>query len=135
MDPGGPVHCGLVVGLAGKFGSGKDTAAMLLQAAMPEMKWKCISFAYLVKATVATLTSTSLDVNMDDVGKQMVPRGFSDTLGTLQQKVGMAMREHIDRNVWVQAAFAHVQPGDNVLVTDFASPMSCWRFNRSGTAL
>jgi hypothetical protein len=113
---------GLVVGLSGKFGSGKDTAATLLQEAMPEMHWKRISFAYLVKATVATLTSTTMEANLSDAGKQTVPRGFKDTLGTLQQKVGMAMRQHIDPDVWVQAAFATIAPGDNVLVTDVRFP-------------
>jgi hypothetical protein len=113
---------GLVVGLSGKFGAGKDTAATLLQESMPEMNWKRISFAHLVKATVATLTSTTMEANLSDEGKQTVPRGFSHTLGTLQQRVGMAMREHVDANVWVQAAFASVEPGDNVLVTDVRFP-------------
>jgi len=113
---------GRVIGLSGKFGSGKDTAATLLQDALPGMHWKRISFAYLVKATVATLTSTSLADNLSDTGKQTIPRGFSHTLGTLQQRVGMALREHVDTNVWVQAAFAQVEPGDNVLVTDVRFP-------------
>lgn len=113
---------GFVIGFSGKFGSGKDTAAAMLVDGMPEMCWKRISFAHLVKATVATLTSTTLEQNLSDEGKQLVPHGFEHTLGTLQQRVGMALREHIDPNIWVQAAFASVSPEDNVIVTDVRFP-------------
>ncbi len=112
---------GLVIGLAGKFGSGKDTAAALIQEAFPEQKWRVISFARLVKQVVATLTSTTLEQNLSDAGKQTVPRGFTDSLSTLQQKVGMAMRS-IDEQVWIKAAFASVAPEDNVIITDVRFP-------------
>jgi len=112
---------GLVIGLAGKFGSGKDTAAALIQEAFPGQQWRVISFARLVKQVVATLTSTTLEQNLSDAGKQTVPRGFTDSLSTLQQKVGMAMRS-IDELVWIKAAFAPVMPEDNVIVTDVRFP-------------
>jgi len=128
---------GLVVGLSGKFGSGKDTAATLLQEAMPHMNWKRIAFATLVKAVVATLTSTTLQDNLSDAGKQSVPNGFNHSLGTLQQKVGMAMRKEIDERVWVRAAFAAIGPHDNVLVTDvrFPNEFAEIKYNRQGIVI
>lgn len=110
-----------MVGLSGKMGSGKDTAATLLIQAMPEMHWKRISFARRVKDVVATLTSTTIEENLSDEGKQTVPRFFDDSLGILQQKVGMAMRS-VDEKVWIKAAFSRVNPEDNVLITDVRFP-------------
>src|SRR5690606_22344493 len=36
--------------------------------------------------------------------KQLIPPGFDDSLGALQQKVGMAIREYVHPDVWVRAA-------------------------------
>lgn len=74
----------LLIGISGKLGAGKDTVAEIIQHEQPDT-WKTIRFAHKLKEVVAVLTNTSLQENLSRDGKQLVPTGFTQSLGTLQQ--------------------------------------------------
>jgi hypothetical protein len=97
--------CALFIGISGKLGSGKDTAAEYFVSHLDCPAQIC-RFADRLKQMTALLTSTPVDIQYTREGKQVVPPGFADSLGTLQQKLGMAMREYIHRDVWVHAALS-----------------------------
>jgi hypothetical protein len=111
----------MLIGISGKIGSGKDTVAYLIvQHALRHdntRKWEIRKFADRLKETVSTLTNTPTVDSYSRLGKQTIPAGFSDSLGVLQQKVGMALREHIDPNVWINIALHDVKHR-NVIVAD-----------------
>jgi hypothetical protein len=97
--------CALFIGISGKLGSGKDTAAEYFVSELNCPAQIC-RFADRLKQMTAVLTSTPVDIQYTREGKQVVPPGFADSLGTLQQKLGMAMREYIHRDVWVHATLS-----------------------------
>jgi len=96
----------MFIGISGKMGSGKDTVANHLIKSLIQMKKPVVicRFADRLKYVTAALTATSLYDQYSREGKQLVPAGFSDSLGTLQQKVGMAFREHFHPDIWIHAA-------------------------------
>jgi hypothetical protein len=99
--------CALFIGISGKLGSGKDTAAEYIRLRFDHGRKVVICrFADRLKQMTAVLTSTPVDIQYTREGKQVVPPGFADSLGTLQQKLGMAMREYIHRDVWVHATLS-----------------------------
>lgn len=109
----------MLIGISGKIGAGKDTVAELIidhSAKACQVR----RFADRLKQTVSALTHTSLDDNYDREGKQRVPPGFTFTLGELQQKVGMALRQHVDPNVWITTTLHDVGQQDykHIIVAD-----------------
>jgi hypothetical protein len=112
----------MLIGISGKIGSGKDTVADLIAAVQDRhgkpIEWEIRRFADRLKCTVATLTQTSVAQNYSREGKQFQPPGFHDSLGTLQQKVGMAIREHVDPNVWINIALHGAGEKKNIIVAD-----------------
>ena len=126
---------GSLIGISGKFGAGKDTvAAMIIAWAKIHTKhtFTIHRFAYRLKKMVSIMTNTSEEQNFSREGKQIIPRGFNDTLGTLQQKLGMAMRQAVDVNVWVDSVFANISPGQRVLITDVRFPNEFDRIRAEG---
>ncbi len=121
-----------IVGLSGKCHSGKDTAAELIQKLMPEERWIPLSFAYRLKVMVAALTGTTIEQNLSIEGKEYVPPGFSDSLGALQQKLGVALRESIDPNIWVNIALAEANNYNRVIITDVRFPNEFVRIKERG---
>lgn len=96
-----PQNAPKIIGISGKFASGKDTAADIILKHYPQYNRK--SFALNVKQIVAILTGTTLEENLTREGKLSIPPGFDKTLGTYQQIVGMSMRRDIDPDVWIKS--------------------------------
>ena len=111
----------MLIGVSGKIGSGKDTVVQIIQALYPQYPWEVRRFATKVKQVVALLTNTTEEQNCSRTGKQIVPRGFTQSLGSLQQCVGMALRQHIDENVWVTATMTDIAD-KYILVPDVRFP-------------
>lgn len=97
----------LLVGISGKLGAGKDTVKDLI-IELDGREWTTLRFADRLKAVVSSLTATRLEDNYTREGKQLKPAGFDQSLGTLQQLVGMALRTHVDPDVWVKVTLAEV---------------------------
>lgn len=115
----------MVIGISGKFRSGKDTVAnMIMRFVQPRSgAWKVCRFADRLKAVVATLTGTHVEVNHTDEGKQSVAPGFTHTLGELQQIVGTVLRVHVDPQLWVNTAMESAKSTTaDIVFTDVRFP-------------
>lgn len=108
----------IVIGLSGKIGSGKNTAAILLRKSYPDFIE--LAFAENVKKVVAILTGTTLEENMDREKRKRRIDVFGATLGELQQKVGNGMRAAVGVNVWINAVM--MDPSPFKIVTDVRFP-------------
>jgi hypothetical protein len=89
-----------IIGISGKYGSGKDTIAAMIMDLMPGIYTK-ESFAYNVKLVSSILTGTTLEEQFTREGKSKIPEGFDQTLGRYQQIVGAGMRDIINDKVWI----------------------------------
>lgn len=125
----------MIISITGKIGSGKDTAASLIQQITPYHGWQIKKFAGKLKEVAALLTGiptkrfedqsfkqTNLSSDWDTIkmtGTGLRQDGFNNftraevvhmTVRDLLQKLGTeAMREGLHRNVWVNALFADYQ--------------------------
>lgn len=106
------------IAISGKLGSGKNTAATLIQELLPQYEWKELAFAYRLKEVVATWTGTTIEQNLSREGKKFIPPGSQFTLAEWQQKVGMMGREYLGSNIWIDLVLANLKPEDYVIVTD-----------------
>jgi hypothetical protein len=108
----------MLIGLSGKIGSGKNTAAILLREEHPQFIE--VAFAENVKKVVAILTGTTFEENMDREKRKRRIEAFGATLGELQQKVGNGMRQTVGTNVWIQAVMSNLSP--YTIITDVRFP-------------
>lgn len=105
----------MLIGISGKIGSGKDTIFSLINKHFP--RFSNAAFAKRVKETVAAITGTNYLMNCTREGKALIPPGFTDTLGALQQKVGTILRSVIDENIWVNCIINSEMP-NYLVITD-----------------
>ncbi|MCB2379307.1 hypothetical protein LGH70_17045 [Hymenobacter sp. BT635] len=110
-----------LIGLSGKRGSGKDTVARLIQQLQPERNWQIMSFGDAIKAVCATLAGESTQPYYSQTGKAELLPDFGRTRGEMLQQVGAALRAW-DYEIWVQAFFARLPPGQCILVPDVRFP-------------
>ena len=103
----------VVIGISGKIGSGKDT----LGDYFCNRGFIKISFARRLKEVVATLTSTTLEENLSQRGKNSTYGPLGLSLGTLQQKIGILLRD-IDDKIWIKILFSELEPDRNYVITD-----------------
>lgn len=108
----------LIIGLSGKIGSGKNTAATIISEVYPHFVE--LAFAENVKKVVAILTGTTLEENMDrEKRKRRIP-AFNATLGELQQTIGNGMRALLGPNVWISAVMSNLSKYK--IITDVRFP-------------
>ena len=122
----------MIISITGKIGSGKDTAASLIQQITPYHNWEVKKFAGKLKQIASMLTGiptekfedqefkqTNLPSEWDTIkmiGTGLRQDGFNGpktpviehmTVRDLLQKLGTeGMREGLHQNVWVNALFA-----------------------------
>lgn len=94
-----------LIGLSGKFGVGKDTAADWIVKQWPE--YRVVPFADALKRVVAIMTCTSYESQFTREGKAHVPPGYKESVGRYQQILGQLGREHFREDVWVNIALQH----------------------------
>lgn len=107
-----------LIGLRGKFGVGKDTAAdfIVKEYLKYGIKYETVPFAAPLKHITAIVTSTSDSSQYTREGKAHVPEGLEHSVGKYQQIVGQTMREVIHDNVWVRIAINH--PSEYKIIPD-----------------
>jgi len=94
----------MIIGISGKIGSGKDTAAQIIMDLNPKFEKK--SFAFKLKQIVALLTGTTLEDNLTQEGKLKHIDEFNMNLGKIQQVIGtQALRDSFDIDVWIKSLF------------------------------
>lgn len=103
-----------LIGISGKFGVGKDTAAEWIREMHPE--YKIVPFADALKRVVAIMTSTTYESQFTREGKAAVPDGLEHSVAKYQQIVGMLAREQFGENVWVNIALKN--PAEYKIIPD-----------------
>jgi len=90
----------LIIGLLGKAGAGKDTAAKIIQkeSGFPS---KIYSFAYKLKEICCELYDIKMEYFLDSYLKETVIEKYNKTPRTILQQTGMALKE-IDGKIWVR---------------------------------
>lgn len=118
-----------LIGISGKMGSGKDTAALLIKRVLsnheltdntiahlvqnpsPTLKddsgWQIKKFSTKLKEVVSVLTGAPVE-KLDDQNfkKHMISETWDMTFRELMQKIGTeAMRDNVSQDVWVNSLF------------------------------
>jgi hypothetical protein len=107
-----------LIGLSGKFGVGKDTAAAWICEEHPE--YQVVPFADALKRVVAIMTCTSYESQFTREGKAYTPPGYEYSVGKYQQILGQLGREKFREDIWVNIALKH--PAEYKIIPDVRHP-------------
>lgn len=115
-----------LIGLCGAAGSGKDTAASFLVAA----GWTRIAFADALKQVLYDMDPQVLDEKMRHTDLQDIidnegwdwTKTNCPTVRGLLQRLGVAVRDHVSPNAWVEAAMRKAPAGARIVITDVRFP-------------
>jgi hypothetical protein len=106
-----------IIGICGKMGSGKTTAANLVVKMLGE-GWQRAAFADRLKQIVAVFGGVSLSTLYTDSGKGAFCKLVNRTYGQLLQDVGLLFREKFNPNVWIEACLDNPLLGGYCLVVE-----------------
>jgi len=110
---------GLIIGIHGKIGSGKDTIAREIIKEFPEYDFKKMSFGYNVKKIVSILTGIDMRTILSRKIKTQYLEQWHMTVGEMFQQVGTnALRDMLSEDVWIISLFNNIKNGDNIIITD-----------------
>ena len=120
----------MIIGIAGKAQSGKDTTAMMLQSliAHPEMTWDMywnsdivftsdhfvVHYADLLKEVSQEMLNMPFEDFYSQEVKQSRIEWLDMTVREFLQKLGTAVRKEIDSEFWVKALF-NAYTKDNII--------------------
>lgn len=120
----------MLVGLLGKFGSGKDSAA----AVFVEHGWTRVGFADKLKAAAYAINPwietgeydsrdsiiyARLQDLIDDIGWDRAKVEYPEVRAFLQD-LGVSMRNEVDESIWVNAALRN--RAENLVISDVRFP-------------
>lgn len=124
----------MIIGISGKAGSGKDTAAKMLEVlyANPNISYEdfanrkyknfadiqVIHFADILKETVQALFGIGEWETGTQEGKKVTISWIGKTVRELLQEVGQGLRDAIDPNLWIKALFANTEDWSNYIIAD-----------------
>ena len=128
----------MIIGISGKAGSGKDTAAKMLEVlyANPDISYEdfanrryknfadiqVVHFADILKETVQVLFGIGEWETNTQEGKRTTVDWIGKTVRELLQKVGQGLRDAIDPDLWVKALFANTEDWTNIIIADVRYP-------------
>ena len=128
----------MIIGISGKAGSGKDTAAKMLEVlyANPDISYEdfanrkyknfadiqVIHFADILKETVQALFGIGEWETGTQEGKKVTISWIGKTVRELLQEVGQGLRDAIDPNLWIKALFANTEDWSNYIIADVRYP-------------
>jgi len=128
----------MIIGISGKAGSGKDTAAKMLEIlyANPDISYEDfanrkyrkfadiqrVHFADTLKETVQALFGIGEWETNTQEGKKSTVSWIGKTVRELLQGVGQGLRDAIDPNLWVKALFANTDGWSNYIIADVRYP-------------
>jgi len=98
-----------IIGIMGKIGSGKSTAAAHLEKYMLErthMAWRRVAFAERLKNAVAAFGGIDPQLLYTTEGKARFCEAAGKSYGAVLQDVGMMFRNQFGVDVWVNACFS-----------------------------
>lgn len=107
----------LIIGISGRIGSGKNTVGDFIKKIDSSFEEK--SFAYKLKSIVALLAGCDFNLTLTQEGKNTYIPAFNRTIGQMLQEIGTnALRDHFDKNVWINSLLADLKEGRNYIITD-----------------
>lgn len=141
----------MIIGISGKAGSGKDTAAKMLEVlyANPDISYEnfinrryrdfadiqVIHFADILKETVQALFGIGEWETNTQEGKKMTISWIGKTVRELLQGVGQGLRDAIDPDLWVKALFANTEGWANYIIADVRYPNELMAVKERGGVL
>ena len=128
----------MIIGISGKAGSGKDTAAKMLEVlyANPDISYEdfanrryknfadiqIVHFADTLKETAQVLFRISEWETNTQEGKKTTISWIGKTVRELLQGIGQGLRDAIDPNLWVKILFANTKDWTNIIIADVRYP-------------
>ena len=141
----------MIIGISGKAGSGKDTAAKMLEVlyANPDISYEdfvnrryknfvdieVVHFADILKETVQALFAIGEWETNTQEGKKVTISWIGKTVRELLQEVGQGLRDAIDPDVWVKALFANTDGWSNYIIADVRYPNELMAIKERGGVL
>ena len=128
----------MIIGISGKAGSGKDTAAKMLEVlyANPDISYEdfankryknfadilIVHFADALKETAQVLFRLGDWETNTQEGKKTTIDWIGKTVRELLQGIGQGLRDAIDSNLWVKILFANTKGWSNYIIADVRYP-------------
>ena len=128
----------MIIGISGKAGSGKDTAAKMLEVlyANPDISYEdfankryknfadilIVHFADALKETAQVLFRLGEWETNTQEGKKTTINWIGKTVRELLQGVGQGLRDAIDPNLWIKVLFANTENWSNYIIADVRYP-------------
>ena len=128
----------MIIGISGKAGSGKDTAAKMLEVlyANPNISYEdfankryknfadilIVHFADALKETAQVLFRLGEWETNTQEGKKTTINWIGKTVRELLQEVGQGLRDAVDPNLWIKALFANTEDWSNYIIADVRYP-------------
>ena len=128
----------MIIGISGKAGSGKDTAAKMLEVlyANPDISYEdfankryknfadiqIVHFADSLKETAQVLFRIGEWETNTQEGKKTTINWIGKTVRELLQGIGQGLRDAIDPNLWVKILFANTEDWSNYITADVRYP-------------
>ena len=128
----------MIIGISGKAGSGKDTAAKMLEVlyANPDISYEdfvnkryknfadiqIVHFADTLKETAQVLFRIGEWETNTQEGKKTTINWIGKTVRELLQGIGQGLRDAIDFDIWVKILFANTEDWSNCIIADVRYP-------------
>ena len=128
----------MIIGISGKAGSGKDTAAKMLEVlyANPDISYEdfanrryknfadiqIVHFANALKETAQVLFRLGEWETNTQEGKKTTIDWIGKTVRELLQGIGQGLRDAIDPNLWIKILFANTEGWSNYIIADVRYP-------------
>lgn len=128
----------MIIGISGKAGSGKDTAAKMLEVlyANPDISYEdfanrryknfadiqVVHFADTLKEIAQVLFRIGEWETNTQEGKKTTINWIGKTVRELLQGIGQGLRDAIDFDLWVKILFANTEGWSNYIIADVRYP-------------
>lgn len=128
----------MIIGISGKAGSGKDTAAKMLEVlyANPDISYEdfanrryknfadiqVVHFADTLKEIAQVLFRIGEWETDTQEGKKTTINWIGKTVRELLQGIGQGLRDAIDFDLWVKILFANTEGWSNYIIADVRYP-------------
>ena len=141
----------MIIGISGKAGSGKDTAAKMLEVlyANPDISYEdfankryknfadiqIVHFADSLKETAQVLFRIGEWETNTQEGKKTTINWIGKTVRELLQGRGQGLRDAIDPNLWVKILFANTEGWSNYIIADVRYPNEVYAIKKRNGVL
>ena len=141
----------MIIGISGKAGSGKDTAAKMLEVlyANPDISYEdfankryknfadiqIVHFADTLKETAQVLFRIGEWETNTQEGKKTTINWIGKTVRELLQGIGQGLRDAIDPDLWVKILFANTEGWSNYIIADVRYPNEIYAIKKRNGVL